>query len=177
MGYRLYISEESEQAIDRILNVSNEQRSVSSAAICCASMIVERMLDLSFPPELCAHFAARCGALSDDTGFVLLAGAIAGRFSLKQTICSEDAALEKIRNGAKGIVRYHFIQDDTMRYYLIDQISNGFVYIVNPSIQQGKGMPRSKKRLIQSTDEYMIIPFESYRVFFPENAQYFIFSN
>ena len=173
MGYRLYISEESEQAIKGIVNTNGV---ISNAAVCCASMLVERMLDLSFPPELCAHFAVQCGALSDETGFVLLAGAIAGRFSLKNMICGEELALDEIRNGAKGIVRYPHAQDAQMRYYLIDHISGNTVFIINPSIQQGKGMARSKKRLIQTKDEYWAIPYESYRIFYPEDAQYFVFS-
>ena len=176
MGYRLYISEESEQAIDRVTGISGRKQTLSTAAVCCASMLVERMLDLSFPPELCACFAVRSGALSDETGFYLLAGAITGRFSLKHTICDEKNALEQICSGAKGIVRDRNEPDGQMRYYLIDQLSSKTVFVINPSLQQGKGMSRSNKRLIQMKDEYMLIPLESFRVFFPENAQYFVFT-
>ena len=176
MGYRLYISEESEQAIQRVTGINKDKQTLSTAAVCCVSMMVERMLDLSFPPELCAYFAERIGALTDDTGFYLLSGAIAGRFSLKHRICDEENAMAWIRDGAKAIVRYRYQPDGQMRYYLVDQYCNGTIYVINPSIQQGKGMSRSNKRLIQINDEYMMIPSESYRVFFPENAQYFIYS-
>ena len=80
MGYQVYISEESEQSIQRIAQINGYGYHLNSVYICCASMMVERMLDLSFPPEMCAQFALRCG-VTEEADFLLLAGAIAARWA------------------------------------------------------------------------------------------------
>ena len=176
MAYRLYISEEAEQSIQRFMQSENHGRPLNTASVCCISMLVERMLGLSFPPDICIQFAFRCGANTDSSDISLLAGAIAGRFSLKLALCQEKEAFDLIRQGGKAIVQYHIPTEIPRRYYLFDEIKNSDAYIVNPSVQQGKGMTRNKKRLIQIKDDYIIIPLEHYHVFFPENALYFVFT-
>ena len=177
MAYRLYIAEDYEQTIQQILDIDGQNGNALCASICCISMLVERTLDLSFPPDLCAHFASRCGVSKDLTdSFQVLAGAVSGRFSLKLTICGEDDAISKVKDGGKAIVQFSSSADGQMKYYLFDHYNKNTFYMVNPSLQQGKGLPRSKKRLIQQSDEYTLIPLESYRVFYPEDARYYVYS-
>ena len=175
MAYRLYISEEADQSIQRFMPANRKNRPLNAASSCSVSMLVERMLGLSFPPDICAQFAISSGATTDSSDISFLAGAISGRFSLRLLLCQEEEAFELIQHGGKAIIQYHIPSEIPRRYYLFDEIRASSAYIVNPSIQQGKGMPRNKKRLIQIRDDYMIIPLEHYREFFPENALYFVF--
>ena len=171
----VYISEESEQAIHRITGINGYSQSLNCVYICCMSMLIERMLDLSFPPDMCAQFALRCG-VTEENGLPMLSAAVAGRFSLRHTECEQENALAQIAAGAKGIVRMTFPAEEKQRYYLIDQVKKTGIYMINPSLQQAKGIPRSKKRLIQIKDGYMIVPKDVYVTLCPENAQYFVFS-
>ena len=175
MGYQVYISEESEQSIQRITQINGYGYHLNSVYICCASMMVERMLDLSFPPEMCAQFALRCG-VTEETDFLLLAGAIAGRFSLHHAICNEEEAFARVNDGAKAVLEFTLSAEGRRRYYLLDHIRKNQLYIINPSYQQGKGIPRSKKRLIETKDEYSIVPKDVYGTFYPENGKYYVFS-
>ncbi len=177
MALRLYIAEESEKMIKHIMRAEEQDISEFCASICCVSMLVERSLDLSFPPDLCTHFAARCGVTVDHSdNFLILAGAVSGRFSLQLSICKENDAIAKVRNGAKAIVRFESPESGITKTYLFDHYYRNTFYMINPSIQQGKGLPRSKKRLIQIKDEYALIPQESYHIFYPEDSTYFVFS-
>ena len=58
----------------------------SGCGVCCASMLIERLPGISFPPEEAVRFARRCGARDRfGTNFYILGGALAGRFDLKMT--------------------------------------------------------------------------------------------
>ena len=175
MGYQVYISEESEQSIQRIARINGYERPLNSVYICCVSMLVERMLDLSFPPEMCAQFALRCG-VTDHSDFLLLAGAVAGRFSLHHSVCEEEEAFQRVSNGGKSIIEFSSTAETRPRYYLLDHIKKNQLYIINPCLLQGKGIPRNKKRLIQTKDEYSIVPKDVYKTFYPNSAKYYVFS-
>ena len=177
MAYRLYIAEDYEKTIQRIMQIDYPDHNAFYTSICCVSMLVERMLDLSFPPDLCAHFARQCDVVDDSIeSFLLLAGAVSGRFSLKLNVCSEDEAFARIKGKAKAIVQLKHPSDGQWRYYLLDHYCKNLFYFVNPSLQQSKGLPRSKKKLIQLKDEYTLIPSESYHIFYPEDANYYVYS-
>ena len=61
-----------------------EKREEILSCFCSASMMVEGMLGLSFPPEECFRFASQCG-LEDCTGpmFPVFCGTLAGRFCMR----------------------------------------------------------------------------------------------
>ena len=177
MAHRLYIAEDSVQAIQRIFNNDEETTLSLCTSICCISMLVERTLNLSFPPDLCAHFAARCGVTSNtEDSFLILAGAISGRFSLGLSVCQEENAILKVKDGAKAIVQFQSSPNTEMKFYLLDHYARNILYMINPSLKQGKGFSRNKRRLIQQKDAFTLIPLESYHEFYPEDAQYYVFS-
>ena len=177
MSHQLYSLDETEMVLQRIVAQKPDKEPISAAGIMCASIMVERMLDLSFPPDACAQFAVRCGLGTDPTHYLSLAAALSGRFSLKLELEDEDKAFSHIRSGSKAVVHFLPSAENTIeKFYLLDQIRDETLYIINPSLAQSKGMPRSRKRLIQIKDELMMVPIEHYHTLFEDKARYYVFT-
>ena len=102
---------------------------------------------------------------------------MSGRFSLKLELADEEKALSYIRSGSKAVVQFLPAAENAVeKYYLLDQIREETLYIINPSLAQSRGMPRSRKRLIQIKDELMMVPIEHYHTLFEDKARYFVFT-
>ena len=81
MTYPFYMTAETKAKLEDLSRISGQRYdSMNAAALCAASMLVERMCDLSFPPELAARLALQCGALQLEQDFDLFAGAVSGSF-------------------------------------------------------------------------------------------------
>ena len=177
MGYPFYTTEEAEKAL-QVRGYQTDAQSKGSI-IGCTCMLVERMTGLSFPPELCLRFAERCGMITDPTGYMLLAGAIAGRFSLQLRYYNNQSdALSSWTQDAKAIVYDN--EAGTLpgsRVFLIDRFENDTMYVLNPDYPGGKHFPRNRKKLLRIQDEYMLMTADICRELYgDQNKAYFVFN-
>ena len=176
MIYPFYTDQEAERAI-RAAGLDMKAGPDPSLLSCC-SMLVERLSGLSFPPEVCARFAVRCGAHYDPPGTLLLMGALAGRFSLRLQY-SEDAraAFDGLRPGMSDIVRYSDrLHTRASGFLLADGADSGEISVLDPAYMKGKGLPRTLKRSIRSVDDHILLPADTFFDLYGEQFQLFCFS-
>ena len=177
MGYPFYTTEEAEKAL-QVRGCQDDSR-FSGGVISCTSMLVERMTGLSFPPELCLRFAERCGTMTDPTGYMIFAGAIAGRFSLQLRYYTDLAdVLSSWEPDAKAVVYDNEAETPSeSRIFLIDRYENGTLYVLNPDYPGGKRFPRNRKKLLRIQDEYMLMTKDVYQELYGDrNKAYFVFA-
>ena len=178
MNYPFYAAQDADTALNSMAFRNPEAEFLNRSCISCCSMLVERMLGLSFPPELCANFAVRSGVGSDPFQFSLLAGAIAGRFSLQLRYSNDpEQAIRMIADGAKSIVQYEYRQKSIQNgFVMVDSLKDKEITVLNPSYQKGKGLPRERKRMISLHDDYLLMPLEIFHEFYGENARFYLYS-
>lgn len=114
----------------------------SGCGICATSMLVERMLDVSCPPEEAVKLALFCGARDKSgTNYYILGGAVSAKFSLRMA-CTEDLnealALMKAHAGAKTVANirgnregYVGLFSDCGHYVLLDRLRDDQVCVLD----------------------------------------------
>ena len=160
MTYPFYMTAETKAKLEDLSRISGQRYdSMNVAALCAASMLVERMCDLSFPPELAARLALQCGALQLEQDFDLFAGAVSGSFSLShRSISDTDEAFATLRPGGMAILRTPGM--GTGRYAVLCPSDDSQVWLLDPSYQRGRGIPRTQKRALRQQNEYLTMPFD-----------------
>ena len=176
MSQRIYYADDYEQEIRRIAHLYDYQHPLNCALMCSASMAVERMLNLSFPPDLCTRLAIRCGVMDSREGVMILAGAIAERFSLKMNVCHLEEAVSRVESGARAIIYYAAQTPENIRYYMMDHVEQGLIFAISPCISQMKGVQRGRRRLIKMKDHYILIPIKAYQELYPEETLFMVYS-
>lgn len=125
-------------------NVAN-----NGCGICCASMMIEGMLGVAFPPDVCAPFSKRCGAREQPgTNFYILGGALAGRFDLFMRPETEiDKVVEFLRENPDGMaianVRgdregYVGVFSDGGHYVLLEGVQGDELCVLDPMYRPGR---------------------------------------
>lgn len=129
----------------------NDGRTVADCGcgVCCASMLIEGMFDVSFPPEEAVQLAQRCGARDRfGTNFYIFGGALAGRFDLKMT-CTENLdevlALMRADPAAKAVANtrgdregYIGLFSNSGHYILLDRLQEGQFRVLDPMYRPGR---------------------------------------
>ena len=115
---------------------------------CSAAMMIERMLDIPYPPEEAAKLAKACGARETfGTNFYIYAKGLAVHFNLN-VIDTEDAeeAMQFLRD-KKGFVvantygdreDYIGVFSDSGHYVLITGIEDDIISVLDPMYRPGR---------------------------------------
>ena len=154
MQYPFYTTETADEALRKFLPKTEYRDTLCADAVSCICMLVERLLTLSFPPDSCALFASRCGALSDHGLDVsLLAGAIAGRFGLS-LVRTADIGLALGRLSPSC----HFVlKTDRNEYLLITGCGPDGLRLLDPSLRKRKGAVRIRPQKKHNESEYCLV--------------------
>ena len=157
----------------------------AGSPICCASMMIENMLDLCFPPEECARFARRVGARNaEGTNLPILCGALAGRFSLGLrttddlgevlAALTEDASRRAILTIQPPPMPSHPGLGGPYQL-LLDGLEGDQLRILDPRFRPGRGVGRARHRRVRMQGNYTIATPEIIREFHTAEP-YYIFS-
>lgn len=125
-------------------NVAN-----NGCGVCCASMLIESMLGIPFPPEESAVFAKACGAREGfGTNYYICAGALAGRFGLRMRPTEDIEEVVRLLNeheNAKAVANvrgdregYTGVFSDGGHYVLIDGARGGELRVYDPMYRPGR---------------------------------------
>ena len=170
MIHPFYTLHDADASIQAIQQNQTQEIHLDRSGICCISMLVEQMLELSFPLEVCARFALRCGAATEPDGIKLLAGAVAGRFSLRLCLIRNvDEAFRLIESGGRAVI------SEPGHYILLEQLNDQRYLLTDPAHPKGKGMPRILKRQILSEGDRLIIGRELLSYFINPESLFYIF--
>ncbi len=129
------------------MGVANGNLANNGCGVCAASMLIESLLNIPFPPEECAVFSKRCGAREGyGTNFYILAGALAARFDLTMRPTEDIGAVtEALRNGARVIANtqgdregYTGVFSDSGHYLLLDKIRGSEICVYDPMYRPGR---------------------------------------
>ena len=128
-------------------SMNHEKTQEVTACICASSMMIERMLDLCFPPEECFRFALRRG-MENCTGsaFPVFCGALAGRFSLRVTCFHQlPEALERLKGENAPWIMLPLLRSGEaqgsrqMHVVLLNGMQEDGFLMLNPMYRPGKG--------------------------------------
>ena len=177
MSYPFYTAAETATQLSRIPGYGAEPPVCPPDALACASMLVERLCGLSFPPELCVRLAELCGAAENVSAFPLLAGALSGRFSLKLRVTGNaDRALKQLGENSMAILQFPRPQGCD-RSILVSGLIGGYVHVLDPGYDRGKGIPRQQKRTLKQQDEFLLVPPETFvQLYRTAEARCYVFS-
>ena len=115
---------------------------------CSAAMMIERMLDIPYPPEEAAKLAKACGARETfGTNFYIYAKGLAEHFNLN-VIDTEDAeeAMQFLRDKKGYVVAntygdredYIGVFSDSGHYVLITGIEDDIISVLDPMYRPGR---------------------------------------
>ena len=142
----------------------------NGCGVCAASMMIENMLHVPFPPEESARLAKQCGAREGfGTNMYIYSGPLAERFDL-DVRSTEDIseALEFLREGRGMVIAnvkgdregYTGVFADSGHYILLPQASGELVAVLDPMYRPGRydspgraGKVRMEGRLAWTTPE------------------------
>ncbi len=167
MGYRFYSMEETGKVMKRFMN-PDDAGNLNESLIACHCMLADRMLGLSFPPEQCVQFARRVGLTGEQPDPLLLAGAFAGRFSLRLRIGRGFEALSSLGRGGYAVVGCAGPSPAETHLILAERMGDGGFRVLDPACPGGKGLLRARKRLTKTDEEYILIPDSVFSQVYPD---------
>ena len=136
-----------------------------TACVCASSMMIERMLDLCFPPEECFRFAQHRG-LEDCTGslFPVFCGALAGRFSMRVSYETDlSHALERLKGpGAPWVLLPVLRSGETPGERLPHAVllngaqEDGFL-MLDPMYRPGKGNRHTRRNHLRVQGDQTLV--------------------
>lgn len=178
MSYPFYTAADTTAQLIRIPGYDALDLPCPSDALACASMLIERLCELSFPPELCLRLAELSGMTGEADGFQLLAGALSGRFSLRLRVTDDiDRAISLLDEGTMAILRVPSPRDGVIRHILLCRQGDGYVYLLDPGYNRGKGIPRHHKRTMKQQGEFLLVPLDTFRQLYRSaGARCYLFS-
>ena len=125
------------------MGVANGNLANNGCGVCSASMLVENMLDVPYPPEVAAKEAKACGAREGfGTNLYIYAPVVAEHFGMKLTV-TEDAqeALRFLQEGRGMIIANTYgdrpehigVFSDSGHYIVLVGTENGLIRVNDPN--------------------------------------------
>lgn len=120
----------------------------NGCGVCCASMIVEHMTGLDFPPEEAAVLAKACGAREGfGTNMAIFAPAFSGKFDLHYTAVSDPRLVLEFLEEQNGMAIANTVGDregwigvfsDARHFIALSGAENGIVAVWDPMLSPGR---------------------------------------
>ncbi len=120
----------------------------NGCGVCAASMMIENMLQISFPPEQSARLAKQCGAREGfGTNLYLYANALAAQFGLCVHHTEKvEEAMQFLRESCGMVIAnvqgnregYTGVFAESGHYIVLTQISGDWVAVLDPSYRPGR---------------------------------------
>ena len=120
----------------------------NGCGVCAASMMIENMLHVPFPPEESGRLAKQCGDREGfGTNMYIYSGPLAGRFNLDARNTEDiDEALRFLREGRGMVIAnvkgdregYTGVFADSGHYILLPEVCGGLVAVLDPMYRPGR---------------------------------------
>lgn len=120
----------------------------NGCGVCCASMIVEQMTGLAFPPERGAVVAKACGAREGfGTNMAILAPAISQMFDLCYTATTDPGLVRQFLEEKRGLVIANTAGDregwigvfsDSRHFVVLVEVRDGDIAVWDPMLSPGR---------------------------------------
>lgn len=131
----------------------------NGCGVCCASMIVEELKKISFPPEVCAKFSKEVGAREGfGTDMSILAPALSHKFDIPVLSTYDTKEVIDFLEKKKGWVIANTIGDhedwigvfsDSRHYIVLCSLENHTVGVLDPLLSKDRYEKEGRKGKVQ----------------------------
>ena len=141
----------------------------NGCGVCCASMIIEEIKGIDFPPEVCAIFSKQSGAREGfGTDMRILAPAISKEFNIPVVSTLDTKEVISFLENKQGFVIANTIGDredwigvfsDSRHYIVLCSIENNIVEVLDPLYQEGRYDKEGRKGKVRVEEPYAYADF------------------
>jgi hypothetical protein len=121
----------------------------NGCGVCSASMLVENMLDVPYPPEVAAKEAKACGAREGyGTNLYIYAPVVAEHFGMKLTVTEDGQEALRFLQEGRGMViantygdrdDYIGVFSNSGHYVVVCEASGDEIGVLDPMYKEGSG--------------------------------------